>query len=84
MKLFNRLAHREYRVLVAIAASALTMQLRQHVVDAGAQPDQGARAADYGRICEPSVSDAAKPRALPADCGIRTDMKPNRPHAPWV
>ncbi|SAK76020.1 hypothetical protein AWB77_03517 [Caballeronia fortuita] len=83
MNIFNRLAHREFLVLVAIAASALTLQIRQHSVDTAAQNEHAARL-DHGRICEPPAADPAKLRVLPADCGISTDMRPQRAHASWV
>ncbi|SAK59764.1 hypothetical protein [Caballeronia ptereochthonis] len=84
MKYFNRLAHREFLVLVAIVASALTMHVRQHVAGNDAQPAQSARASD-GRLCEPPTSDARKMRVLPADCGIRaTNVQSAGAHALWV
>ncbi|WP_321792068.1 hypothetical protein [Caballeronia sp. J97] len=83
MKFFNRLAHREYLVLVALAASALTLHVRQQVIDAQAQSAQAPRA-DDGRICEPPAARPGKARVLPADCGVRSDARPNRTHAFWV
>ncbi|WP_250512540.1 hypothetical protein [Caballeronia sp. INDeC2] len=79
MKFFNRLAHREFLIIVAVAASALTLHVRQHVADTHTQTP-----ADYGRMCEgPSVS-PGKARVLPADCAVRANMRPERTHAPWV
>ncbi|KND55181.1 hypothetical protein BPUN_3138 [Candidatus Paraburkholderia kirkii] len=72
VKYFNRLANREFLVLVAIVASALTVQVRQHVVGNDARPAQSSRASD-GRLCEPPAPGAKKMRVLPADCGIRAN-----------
>lgn len=38
MKFLNRLAHREFLTLVAVAASALTLHIRERVIDMHAQP----------------------------------------------
>jgi hypothetical protein len=79
VKNFNRLAHREFLILVAIAASALTLQVREHTMDKSAS-----RAVDE-RMCEPSTYDEGNaPRMLPADCGIRADMRTHRAQATWV
>ncbi|BAO85807.1 MULTISPECIES: hypothetical protein [Caballeronia] len=82
MKYFNRLANREFLILVAVAASALTLQVREHVADA--QPTYAPHAIDE-RLCEPSASNEDEaPRMLPADCGIRADMRTHRARARWV
>ena len=79
MKYFNRLAHREFLILVAIAASALTLQVREHVSATPVAP------ASNERLCAPSTFDDGKaPRMLPADCGIRADMRAHRARATWV
>ncbi|SAK96735.1 hypothetical protein AWB80_07255 [Caballeronia pedi] len=78
MKIFNRLANRETLILVAIAASAITLQVRQHTIDPPA-----ARAED-GRVCEPPAAQAAKARVLPADCNIRANLPLHRSRATWV
>jgi hypothetical protein len=83
VKFFNRLAHREFLVLAAVAASALTLHIRQESIDAHARSTHVSRA-EYGRICEPPVAHAQKGRVLPADCAIRANVQPNRPNAPWV
>ncbi|SAK60055.1 hypothetical protein AWB75_02496 [Caballeronia catudaia] len=84
MKYFNRLVHRECLILVAIAASAVTLQVREHVAGVESQPAQTSRVTD-GRICEPSAADDGDaPRMLPADCGIRADMLPHHMRAIWV
>ncbi|SAL22387.1 hypothetical protein AWB74_00880 [Caballeronia arvi] len=84
MKYFNRLVHREFLILVAIAASAVTLQVREHVAGVESQPAQGSRETDR-RLCEPSAAnDGDAPRMLPADCGIRADMRPHRERATWV
>lgn len=83
MKYFNRLAHREFLVLVAIVASALTMHVRQHVDGPREQAGQTVRVND-GRICEPPAADAKQPRMLPADCGIRAKMPAARARTLWV
>ncbi|KXV10130.1 hypothetical protein CR51_09520 [Caballeronia megalochromosomata] len=82
MKSLNRLAHREFLILVAIAASALTLHVRQQLLESHAQPAQAR--ADYGRICEPPAASAGKARVLPAECGVRANMPSNATHAPWV
>ena len=86
MKVFNRLAHREFLILVAIAASAITLHVRQHVNDPAAQASQ----ANSARMCEPRTAnpnanaDANEARAMPADCSIRANMGRTRSRAVWV
>jgi hypothetical protein len=43
VRFFNRLAHREYLVLVAIVAAALTLHIRQPVIDTDAQSAPASR-----------------------------------------
>ncbi|WP_277185598.1 hypothetical protein [Caballeronia sp. BR00000012568055] len=83
MKHFNWLASREFLVLVAIVASAITMHVRLHE-DTSTQPSQQVQ---YGRMCEPTASndqDDSKARAVPADCELRTNMRITLAARPWV
>ncbi|MDR5742343.1 hypothetical protein QCE73_04140 [Caballeronia sp. LZ029] len=81
MKFLNRLAHREFLILVAVAASALSLHVRQHVIDT--QTAQASHA-DYGRICEAPAVSEGQARVLPAECRLRATMPANRTHTPWV
>lgn len=81
MNFLNRLAHREFLILVAMAASALTLHVRQHVIEE--QPVQASHA-DYGRICEAPAVSESKVRLLPAECRMRANLPSNRTHTPWV
>jgi hypothetical protein len=85
VKHFNTLANRELLVFVAIVASAITLYVRQHVVDATAQalPQSTVQ---FGRMCEPSDSSSRdeKARVRPADCDMRTDGQLHRDVRPWV
>lgn len=83
MKSFNRLAKREFLIVVAIAASALSLHVRQQTFDTHAQTAHAPRE-DYGRICEPPAAKVGEARMMPAHCGIRADARRDRPHAPWV
>ncbi|SPB15999.1 hypothetical protein NOV72_03198 [Caballeronia novacaledonica] len=81
MKLFNRLAHREFLIVVAIAASALTLPIRQHVTE---RQSAQASHAEFGRLCEAPAASAGKARVLPAGCRLRATMPANRMRTPWV
>jgi hypothetical protein len=78
VKIFNRLANRESLILVAIAASAITMHVRQHTIHAPA-----ARA-EYERVCEPHAAQDGRARVLPADCGIRANLPRHHARSTWV
>ena len=84
MNIFNRLANREFLVMVAIVASAITLHVRQHVAGNPVQSTPASGAASYGRICEPPAGDAKDARMLPADCGIRAKARTAHDHALWV
>lgn len=84
MNFFNRLANREFLVLVAIVASALTLHVRQHVDGHQAQAAQTSGATNAGRICEPAASGAKQARMLPADCGVRANTRGAHGHTLWV
>jgi hypothetical protein len=81
VKHFNALANREFLLLVAIAASAITMHVRQHVVTQ-APPSH----IENGRMCAPSgLQDSdKKARALPADCDMRTNVQTPHMARTWV
>jgi hypothetical protein len=81
VKFLNRLAHREFLILVAMAASALTLHVRQHVIEE--HPVQASHA-DYGRICEAPAASESKARVLPAECRLRASLPANRTHTPGV
>jgi hypothetical protein len=84
---FNRLANREFLVLVAIVASAVTLHVRQQVDGNQAQQAQtsGATGApNYGRMCEPPAADAKEARMLPAECDIRANTRRAHAHSLWV
>jgi hypothetical protein len=83
MDLMHRLAKREFLVLVAIVASAVTLQVRQHV---GAAQDASAHVQTLhdGPVCEPSTAQTDEPRMQPADCNIRAQVRPTHPTALWV
>ncbi|MDR5833307.1 hypothetical protein [Caballeronia sp. LZ034LL] len=85
MNFLHRLAKRESLVLVAIVASAVTVQVRQHVnaaqeTAAHVQPSQAAP------ICEPSSAqtETDAPRMQAADCSIRAHVRPTHPVGLWV
>ena len=80
MNFINRLANREFLILVAIIASAITLHVRQQVTDAQARPAQAAQGT-YGRICEPPAAKTAEARIMPADCGIRANVRRARASA---
>jgi hypothetical protein len=84
LKHFNWLASREFLVLVAIVASAITMHVRMQA-DASSQQSQQAQ---YGRMCEPTASskdeDDSKARVVPADCELRTNVRTSLAARPWV
>lgn len=84
MKVFNRLAHREFLILVAIAASAITLHVRQHVNDPSAEASQAIPA----RMCEPRAANPnaneSEARAMPADCAIRANAGQAHSRAVWV
>ncbi|WP_044041233.1 hypothetical protein [Caballeronia insecticola] len=79
MKYFNRLANREFLILVALVASAMTMHVKQHITEKQAQPVQSSQ-----RMCEPSVASLNKARAMPADCGMRAKVRSVRSTVSWV
>jgi hypothetical protein len=85
LKHFNWLASREFLVLVAIVASAITMHVR---MQADAASSQAAQQVQYGRMCEPTSSskdeDDSKARAVPADCELRTNVRTSLAARPWV
>jgi hypothetical protein len=81
VKYFNRLAHREFLILVAIAASAISLHVREHVVDSHAQQ---ASHSTYGRVCEQPAPDAGEARMLPADCAIRSNVRTVHAQPTWV
>ncbi|MDR5819645.1 hypothetical protein [Caballeronia sp. LZ043] len=83
MNFLHRLAKRESLVLVAIVASAVTIQVRQHVnaiqeAAAQVQPSQAAP------VCEPSSMQTDAPRMQPAECSIRGHVRPTHPTGLWV
>ncbi len=83
MKYFNALANREFLVLVAIVASAITMHVRQHVAAHAPLSSH----IEQGRMCTPSTmkeGDEAKTRALPADCDMRTNVRTPRFTRTWI
>ncbi len=71
MKYFNALANRKFLVLVAIVASAVTLQVRQHMTDTTVQTMPSHT--QEGRMCAPSSSargDTARALCPPiAICG---------------
>jgi hypothetical protein len=73
MKGLNALANREFLVLVAIVASAVTLHVRQHVTPVSV-PEAVPSHAQFGRMCAPSSSSRSGSgdgaRALPADCEL--------------
>jgi hypothetical protein len=83
VKFLNRLAHREFLTLVAVAASALTLHIRERVIDMHAQPAQASHL-EYGPLCEAPAARTGKARVLPAACGVRANRRPDRTHASWV
>ncbi|MDR5756453.1 hypothetical protein [Caballeronia sp. LZ035] len=83
MDFLHRLAKRESLVLVAIVASALTLQVRQHVSAAQETATQ-AQPAPAAPICEPSSAQTDTPRMQPADCSIRAHARPTHPVGLWV
>jgi hypothetical protein len=76
MKGLFAFANREFLVLVAIVASAVTLHVRQQVVPVAA-PEAVPSHAQFGRMCAPSSSravagDGARP--LPADCELHRSV----------
>ncbi|MDR5778878.1 hypothetical protein QCE63_05470 [Caballeronia sp. LZ065] len=83
MDLLHRLAKRESLVLVAIVASAVTLQVRQHV-SAAQEPAARVQPSHAAPICEPSSAQTDTPRMQRADCSIRAHVRPTHPAGLWV
>jgi hypothetical protein len=81
MKLFNTLANRESLLLIAIAASAITVSVREHT---DSSPMQAPSHAQTGRMCAPSAAAGNDARPLPADCGVQMKAPAPRAMQTWV
>ncbi|WP_250450819.1 hypothetical protein [Caballeronia sp. ATUFL_M2_KS44] len=79
MKRFNALANREFLLLVAIVASAVTLHVRERAIETPV-----ASQASYPHMCEPTGAAGNKAKILPAGCDVRTDTKKDRNARPWV
>jgi len=79
MKRLNALANREFLVLVAIAASAITLNVRERVIDEPATSH-----ANYTLMCEPSAAPSKKAKLQSAECAVPTGAHPVPAARPWV
>ncbi|MDR5738879.1 hypothetical protein [Caballeronia sp. LZ016] len=79
MKVLNALANREFLVLVAIVVSALTLHVREQVVDRPAVAH-----ANYTLMCEPSAPPTKKAKLQSAECDVPAGAHPPGAERPWV
>ncbi|WP_157056264.1 hypothetical protein [Candidatus Burkholderia verschuerenii] len=83
-------ANREFLVLVAVVASAVSLYVRQEVVPLPAASAVVPSHAQFGRMCAPSSSsssssvssDSARP--LPADCELHRSVPEGLAIKSWV
>jgi hypothetical protein len=84
VKQFNALANREFLLFVAIVASAITLHVREQMIDARPAPASPDAQSQVSRLCEPAQASADKARVLPADCDMRTNVRTAHSARPWV